>query len=196
MCFAARNGMVGVRMTWRLAPANPWPAAARDVAAAASWVHENIDLFGGNPGEIVVVGYSVGAFHVASLLAHPEFSERDSDIAGAVLVSGIYRPSDDASATEKSYFGSDASKYGERSAFPGILRTETPLLLAWSTFDPPRLVAEGEKLKELLCHSPAHCPHTTVFRSRNGLASAFAPDASLAEPTLELIREIEARGLP
>ena len=196
MCFAARNGMVGVRMTWRLAPANPWPAAARDVAAAASWVHENIDLFGGNPGEIVVVGYSVGAFHVASLLAHPEFSERDSDIAGAVLVSGIYRPSDDASATEKSYFGSDASKYGERSAFPGILKTETPLLLAWSTLDPPRLVAEGEKLKELLCHSLAHCPHTTVFRSRNGLASAFAPDASLAEPTLELIREIEARGLP
>lgn len=196
MCFAARNGMVGVKMSWRQAPANPWPAGARDVAAATSWVHENIDLFGGNAGEIVVVGYSAGAFHVASLLAHPEFRERDSDIAGAVLISGIYRSSTDAAATEKSYFGSDASKYEERSAFPGILKTETPLLVAWSALDPPRLVAEGEKLKDMLCHSPAHCPHTTVLRNRDGFASAFAPDASLAEPTLELIREIEARGLP
>jgi acetyl esterase/lipase len=34
MCFAARHGMVGVKMTFRLAPANPWPAGARDVAAA------------------------------------------------------------------------------------------------------------------------------------------------------------------
>ena len=196
MCFAARHGMVGVRMSWRPAPAYPWPAGAKDVAAATSWVHENIDLFGGNADEIVLIGYSVGAFHVASLLGHREFQERDGDIAGAMLVSGIYRGSADADATEKSYFGNDASKYDERSAFPGILNTETPLLLAWSRLDPPRLVAEGEKLKELLCHSPAHCPHTTVLRNREGLASAFGPDASLAGPTLELIREIEARGLP
>jgi acetyl esterase/lipase len=73
MCFAARHGMVGVRMSYRLAPANPWPSGARDVAAATSWLHQNVDLFGGNRDEIVTVGYSVGAFHVASLLAHPEF---------------------------------------------------------------------------------------------------------------------------
>ena len=118
MCFAARNGMVGVRVNYRLAPANPWPSGARDVAAATSWVHQNIDLFGGSRDEIVTVGYSVGAFHVASLLAHPEFQDRDSTIAAAVLVSGIYHASADASAAEKSYFGSDASKYDARSAFP------------------------------------------------------------------------------
>jgi len=69
MCFAARNGMVGVKVNYRLAPAHPWPSGARDVAAAASWIHENIDLFGGSRDEIVAIGYSVGAFHVASLLA-------------------------------------------------------------------------------------------------------------------------------
>jgi hypothetical protein len=177
MCFAARHEMVGVKMAYRLAPANPWPAGARDVAAAISWVHQNIDLFGG----------------------HPEFRERDSNVAGAVLVSGLYRLSADAGAAEKSYFGSDPSKYAERSAFPGILDTETPLLVAWSATDPPHLVAQGEKLKELLCKAPAHCPHTTVLSARDSLASVFGFDASsssLAEPTLELIREIEARGLP
>jgi acetyl esterase/lipase len=199
MCFAARNGMVGVKITYRLAPANPWPAGAKDVGAATSWVHQNIDLFGGSPDEIVTVGYSAGAFHVASFLAHPEFQERDSDVAGAVLVSGIYRTSADASATEKSYFGADASKYDERSVFPGILNIEKPLLLSWSALDPPRLVVQGEKLKELLCNSATHCPHTTVLRSSHSLASVFGPDVpggSLAEPMLEFVREIEARGLP
>jgi acetyl esterase/lipase len=199
MCFAARHGMVGVRTSYRLAPANPWPSGARDVAAATSWLHQNIDLFGGNRDEIVAVGYSVGAFHVVSLLAHAEFQIADSDVAAAVLVSGIYRASADASAEEKSYFGADASQYDQRSAFPGILNIETPLLLAWSTQDPPRLVAEGETLKRRLCNSATHCPHTTVLGYRESLASAFEADPSgggLAQPTLELVREIEARGLP
>jgi acetyl esterase/lipase len=199
MCFAARNGMVGVRVNYRLAPANPWPAGAKDVAAASSWVHENIDLFGGSRDEIVAIGYAAGAFHVASLLAHPEFQAGNSGLAGAVLVSGIYRADGDASTGEKSYFGEDTGKYEERSVFPGILNIETPVLLAWSALDPQRLVTQGEKLKERLCNSPAHCPHTAVLKTSRGLASLSAADGSgdgLAEPTLELVREIEARGLP
>ena len=100
---------------------------------------------------------------------------------------------------EKSYFGADASQYDARSAYPGILNIETPLLLAWSAQDPPRLVAEGEKLKESLCNSATHSPHTTVLGNRESLASVFWGGASgggLAQPTLELVREIEARGLP
>jgi acetyl esterase/lipase len=199
MCFAARHGMVGVKVAYRPAPANPWPAGAKDVAAAISWVHQNIDLFGGSPDEIVAVGYSAGASHVASFLAHPELQVRDSGVAAVVLVSGIYRSSGDADATEKSYFGADASKYEERSVFPGILNIDTPILLAWSALDSPRLVAQGEKLKELLCNSATHCPQTIVLRNRDSLASVFglgASGGSLAEATLELVREIEARGLP
>jgi acetyl esterase/lipase len=197
MCFAARNGMVGIKISYRLAPAHPWPAGARDVAAATSWIRQNADLFGGNPNEIVAVGYSAGAFHVASFLAHPEFQERDSGIAAVVLVSGIYRLNADATDAEKSYFGADTSQYDQRSVFPGILNVDTPILLAWSVMDPPHLIAQGEKLKELLCNSPSHCPHTTLLKNRDGLASIFTLDGGgLAEPTLELIREIQARGLP
>jgi acetyl esterase/lipase len=199
MCFAARHGMVGVRMSYRLAPSDPWPSGARDVAAAASWLHQNADLFGGNRDEIVAVGYSIGAFHVASLLAHQEFQNADSNVAAAVLVSGIYRAGADASSDEKSYFGADASQYDQRSAFPGILNIETPLLIAWSTQDSPRLIAEAETLKQRLCNSATHCPRTTELGQRESLSSMFGADASgggLAQPTLELIREIEERGLP
>jgi acetyl esterase/lipase len=199
MCFAARNGMVGVRMAYQLAPANPWPGGARDVATAISWIRDNVDLFQGNPQQIVVIGYAVGAAHVASYLAHPELQVRDHGVAGVVLVSGIYRADPDASAAEKAYFGEDASKYEARSAFPGISRIETPILLAWSALDSPRLIDQGEKLKAFLCAIPAHCPRTRLLDNRDGLSSVFAPDVpggSLAEPTLELVRIIEARGLP
>jgi hypothetical protein len=114
-------------------------------------------------------------------------------------VSGIYRASADASAQEKSYLGADASQYDQRSVFPGILNIKTPLLLAWSTQDPPRLVAEGETLRQRLCDSMTHCPRTIALGYRESLAFVFEADASgdgLARPTLELVREIEARGLP
>jgi len=200
MCFAARNGMVGVSMTYRLAPVAGWPAGARDVAAAASWIHQNIDLFGGNAQEIVAIGYAAGAFHVASFLAHTELQEADSDVAGAVLVSGVYRSGPDASADEKSYLGNDTSKYDERSALPGILKVEVPIVLAWSVQDTPRLVAQGERLKALLCDAE-HCPRTKILGKReDSLASAFGldngADANLVDPTLQLVREIETRGLP
>lgn len=108
MCFAARNGMVGVRVNYRLAPAAQWPSGAKDVAAALSWIHQNVDLFNGNVREIVAIGYAAGAFHVASLLAHPELQGNDTEVAGVVLVSGIYRAGKDASDNDKAYLGTDA----------------------------------------------------------------------------------------
>jgi hypothetical protein len=198
MCFAVRNGMVGVRANFRPAPEARWPAGIKDVSAAVSWIHDEIDLFNGDPNEIVAIGYAAGAFHVASLLAHPEFQVTNSDLAGVVLVSGIYQADDDPSADEKSYLGSDPRRYDGRSAFPGILGIEQPIVLAWAANDPPRLVSQGENLKDKLCRA-GHCPRTVILKNRNGLASALGlgnSDDGLAEPTLQLVRQLEARGLP
>lgn len=198
MCFAARNGMIGVRVNYRLAPAATWPAGASDVAAALSWVHGNIDLFNGDRREIVAVGYGAGAFHLATMLAHPELQTAGADVAGVVLVSGIYRAGKDASDSEKAYLGTDAAQYDKRSVFPGILNVDVPIVLAWAADDSAGLVAQGETLKKTLCGA-GHCPRSTLLRSREGIASAFGLDGSgdsLAEPTLLLVRQLEARGLP
>jgi acetyl esterase/lipase len=197
MCLAAKNGLVGVAMTYRRAPANPWPAGAKDVAAAVSWIHENVDLFKGDRDEIVVVGYAVGAFHVASFLAHKEFQNTDSRVAGVVLVSGIYRPGKDASDGERAYLGVDASKDDTRSSLPGLTAVEAPIVLAWSTADPPRLVTQGETLNEFLCNA-GHCPRTAVLTSHDSPASVFDPGGTegLADKTRQLISQVQARGLP
>jgi acetyl esterase/lipase len=198
MCFAAHNDMIGVRVNYRLAPSATWPTGATDVAAALSWVHGNIDLFNGDAREIVAVGYGAGAFHVATLLAHPELLADRADVAGVVLVSGIYRAGKDASDSVKAYLGGDASLYDKRSAFPGILNVEVPIVLAWAVDDPAGLLAQGETLKQTLCGA-GHCPRATLLRNRDGIASAFGLDGSgdsLAEPTLLLVHQLEARGLP
>lgn len=198
MCFAARNDMIGVRVNYRLAPSATWPVGASDVAAALSWVHGNIDLFNGDAREIVAVGYGAGAFHVATLLAHPELQTDGADVAGVVLVSGIYRVGKDASDSEKAYLGTDATQYDKRSVFPGILNVDVPIVLAWAADDAAGLVAQGETLKKTLCGA-GHCPRSALLRSRDGIAAAFGLDGSgdsLAEPTLLLVHQLEARGLP
>ena len=198
MCFAAQNGMVGVSMTYRLAPAALWPAGAEDVSAAISWIHQNIDLLGGDAHEVVVIGYAAGAFHVASFLAHKELQATDSNVAGVVLVSGIYHAGTDADDGERLYLGTDASKYNERSAFPGILEVEVPIVLAWPSADSPRLVAQGEKLKDSLCKA-GHCPRSALLDNRGSPASVFDLDGSggdLADRTRQLLSQIETRGLP
>jgi acetyl esterase/lipase len=198
MCLAAKNGMVGVAMSYRRAPKYPWPAGARDVAAAASWIHQNIDLFGGDAHAIIAVGYSVGAFHLASFLAHPEFQAADSEIAGAVLVSGIYHVGDDISDGERSYFGTDKNKYDARSAFPGILEVESPIIVAWSAVDSPKQIAQADTLRQRLCKA-GHCPRIAEVTDRDTPASVFDLDGagkSLAERTRQLIDQIEMRGLP
>ena len=198
LCLAAHHGMVGVHVKYRLAPANPWPMGAKDVSAAISWVHQNADLFKGDPQAIIAVGWSVGAFHLATYLAHKEFQEADNYVAGTVLVSGIYRADADIGEGAKSYFGADASKYDERSAFPGILGIEDPIVLAWSTDDPPQLVAQSETLKDGLCKA-GHCPRIAVLKERDSPASVFGLDGtgeSLADRTQQLLSQIQARGLP
>jgi|GEM_PF-1323125 len=197
MCFAARNDMIGVRMSYQLAPAAQWPSGAKDVAAALSWIHENIDLFDGNTQEIVAIGYAAGAFHVATLLAHPEMQIEDSAAAGIVLVSGTYRPGPDVSESEKAYLGADERQYDMRSVSPGILTATAPILLAWAATDDVQLIAQSKKLREQLC-AAGHCPRATVLKNRDGLGAAFLDDSSggLAKPTLQLVRQLEARGLP
>lgn len=198
MCFAARNGLVAFNVAYRLAPAATWPAGAKDVSAAISWVHENADLFGGSAREIIPIGYGTGAFHLASFLAHKEFQERDDYVAGAVLVSGIYHPTTDVGEGERAYFGNDTSTYDSRSAIPGLTKVEEPILLAWSSADAPSFIAQGEKLKKQLCNA-GHCPRTAILTRRGSPASVFDLDgesANLHERLRQLIGQIDARGMP
>ena len=69
--WAARSGCIGVTMTYRLAPAAPWPAGSEDVGAAVQFLHEAVERWGGDPKSIFLMGQSAGAVHVAGYVAEP-----------------------------------------------------------------------------------------------------------------------------
>ena len=92
MLWAAKNGFIGVNVTYRLAPQAPWPARRPGSRhRGAMGPSDKIGERGGDPARIYLMGHSAGAVHVSSYVSHPEFHKvKGGGLAGAIMVSGIY----------------------------------------------------------------------------------------------------------
>lgn len=64
----ARQGFVGVVISYRLAPRVLVPAQADDCASALAWTVQHIREYGGDPARIILLGHSAGG-GLAALLA-------------------------------------------------------------------------------------------------------------------------------
>lgn len=198
MLWAVEHKMVGVNMNYRLAPANPWPAAVEDIAAAVAWTYANIARFGGDPAQIVLMGHSVGATHVSSYLAHPEIGGRSPARAvGAILVSGNYdlKPQIDLPG-ERSYFGPDTALWADRSSIAGLTKTNVPLLVAHGELDVPYYVDQAEALKARLC-GESKCPTLVSVSGQSHVSEIYGlntMDTSLSEPMRSFIGAVTTRA--
>ena len=175
MLWAVRQGMVGVNMTYRLAPAHPWPAAQQDIQSALKWVRENIAGSGGNPQRIILMGHSAGAAHVAQYVAHPQFHVvPGSGLAGAVLLSGIFDPSTAVvNPSLQAYFGQDAAQYPTRSAVPGLVAAKVPLFVVYAELDPPDFHAQSEQLHAALCKA-GQCPGSYKLMGHSHMSEVYS----------------------
>jgi acetyl esterase/lipase len=137
MVWAARQGLLGVNMTYRLAPQHEYPAGIEDVALAMQWMHRHLDSWGGDTNRIFLFGSSAGAIHVAGYLT----DSGRADIvpaAGAVLQSGVYDLTVfTGEGNVGAYFGKDVTKYPERSPQAGLINGRTPVLYVLAQFDAP-----------------------------------------------------------
>ncbi|MBX9588773.1 MAG: alpha/beta hydrolase [Hyphomonadaceae bacterium] len=192
MLFAARNGMVGVNATYRLAPQNPWPAGAQDLGAAVRWVNENIAAHGGDPARVFLMGHSAGAVHVASYVAHGQFhGPKGIGLAGAILVSGLYDlAAMPAGGSERAYFGEDRSKYAERSPLPGLAKSPLPLMAVYAELDPDLFQAQAKQFNDTLCKA-GRCPRLVTLAKHNHMSEVYAlntPDTSLSSALLTFVK--------
>lgn len=136
--FAARHGLLGAVMDYRLAPGDRYPSGGEDVGLAVDWLAREAAMHGGDPARLVVAGTSAGAVHVATHLALRSGRE---GVAGAVLFSGLYgaRPLD---PPDLQYFGSDGERHPGTALLEAVASFAGPLFIACAEFDPPRFQAE------------------------------------------------------
>ncbi|GGY27232.1 carboxylesterase/lipase family protein [Streptomyces djakartensis] len=135
--IAADGDLVVVTLNYRVgiegfahiegAPAN---RGLLDQVAALEWVRDNIEAFGGDPGQVTVFGESAGAGSIASLLAMP----RAAGLFGRAIAQSV-----------PGTFFSDALARDIGTAIAAEVGLR-PTVADLSTVDPRRLPAAGETL--------------------------------------------------
>jgi triacylglycerol lipase len=136
--WAARAGYLGMTLTYRLAPGDPFPAGRDDVADASAWIHRACGVFGGDPTAIVMIGASAGATQVASAVARDAGDPRALRPAGVALLSGMYDLAEFADAGVLTpCYGADPRIWAEASPVRDLVATDVPVLLAVAEHDPP-----------------------------------------------------------
>lgn len=168
--MAARAGLVGVTINYRLAPDNPWPAGADDIAAAVRWIHDNVAAHGGDPACILVAGTSAGAAHVAGFLdRHPDAP----GVRGAILLSGVYgvTPADDM--RDRAYYGEDIASHVGKMPLAALVETTLPLFVLASEFDPPRFQREFVGLIARRLERWGRLPRTYMGSGHNHYSLAY-----------------------
>src|SRR4051812_20214621 len=103
--FIARVGGIGVNANYRLAPAAKWPSGAEDVRLILEWLHKNIAPYGGDTTNIILMGNSVGATHIATYLLKADAQLGNGPgVSAAILASGAFGNFDDLPGARE-YFG-------------------------------------------------------------------------------------------
>ena len=133
----ASQGFVVVVAGYRLFPEARYPEMLEDTAGAVGWAYRNIARYGGDPGEIWLIGHSAGAYNVVQTALEPRWLARKdvpaTAVRGVVGISGPYDfyPFDNVSTR---------NSFGDATAPEG-----TQPVNHVSEAAPPLLLIAGEK---------------------------------------------------
>ena len=187
--WAARSGSIGVTITYRLAPASPWPAGSEDVGRAVQFLRANVARWGGGSNRIFLMGQSAGAVHVAGYVATASHDE----IAGAIMVSGIY---DVVRATPNpfhaAYWGEDASRFAEQSTLEKLAGTSIPCLYTVSEFEPPDFQRQAAWMVEAHAERQGVWPGVIQLTGHNHISSVLQIGSAIDTLGPDLVRFIRA----
>lgn len=190
--WAAANGLIGVTMTYRLAPDHPWPAGAEDVAAAIDWLHEHVAEHGGDPDRIYLMGQSAGAAHAAAYVAHDDWRARaEHRLAGAILLSGLYDVARaDRNPFQAAYYGEDETAYPSRSSLEGFARVSIPCLFTTAEHDPADFQRQAGWARETWSQSHDGDCEFVICKGQNHITPVLqigGPDDALGPCLLDFI---------
>lgn len=173
--WAARNGFIGVTMSYRLAPAHVWPAGSVDVDRAMRWLQVNAASFGGDGSRIVAMGHSAGAAHVAGYLArHGCEVGSQAQAAAAVFFSGIFCLQIYPENYEyQIYYGTDRSLDAARSTVDALAGSNIPSLFTISEFDPASFHQHLAAVFAARVQRQHRCPEVIFQRNHNHVSAVM-----------------------
>jgi len=142
----AREGILTVIPSYRLAPKSPWPAQAEDTAAAFAWTVRHIAEHGGDTNRIFIGGHSAGG-HLTSLLACNDrflkpYGLSSSLIKGVVSLSGVYNL--DVGDAMTSVFGRERGVRRDASPLFFVQAPAPPFFVSYCEWDYPTLPAQAK----------------------------------------------------
>ena len=165
--YLAARGYLVAAVSYRFAPAHPYPAASQDVNAAVAWLKNNASILGGDTSRIALIGRSAGG-QLALLAA---YTANDPAIRGAV---GFYASTD--------------QKYGyEHPTNPRVLNS-TEILQNFLSGS-PATAAEAYRSSSPINHVGSHTiPTLLIHGTRDELVFVTQSE--------RLARRLSAAGRP
>lgn len=183
--WAAKTGMVGVNIDYRLSPGTPWPGGAKDLASAIAWTKANIAKYGGDPNHIILFGHSAGANHVADYAAHPEVRGAEgASVKGVILLSPAYG----AAPPVNPYYGKDASAGLLADQAERLRAGPYPLFLGYAEFDPKPMRDTAKGLLDGICKTQSRCPASVELKDSNHFSEGMAMGTSDQQLTGPLLK--------
>jgi acetyl esterase/lipase len=148
----AREGILTVVPSYRLAPKNPYPAQIEDVAAAFAWTVRHIAGHGGDTNRLYIGGHSAGGHLTALLALNPRFLRAHQlgpgVIRGVAALSGVYNLTVAEGLT--SVFGKDPEVRRDASPLFFIQNPAPPFLVTYCEWDYPTLPAQAKSFHRAL----------------------------------------------
>ena len=145
----AKEGLITVVPSYRLAPQNPHPAQIEDVAAAFAWVLRNIPSYGADPQRIFLGGHSAGG-HLAALAALDQryLKKRglsSQNIRAVLALSGVYEI-----RGLENVFGTDEQIRKEASPIHHVSSPAPRFLITYCQWDYETLPAQARQFHQAL----------------------------------------------
>jgi acetyl esterase/lipase len=198
--FFARNGLVGVNATYRLAPQHQWPSGGEDVGRVVKWLAENVSKYGGDPKRIFVMGQSAGATHCATwTLMEKVHGAGGPRVAGVILLSGVYasqHPDYDTSAPRENqfaYYGKDVGRWADMAPLGHIKPGHPPVFMVTSEYEPYPFVWPQAALVSALVRCDKRMPWFRMMPGHNHVSSAMMINSEadeLGPEILDFVRSV------
>jgi acetyl esterase/lipase len=155
----ARQGLVTVIPSYRLAPEVRIDGMLDDVLGALGWTQAHAAEHGGDPARVFVMGHSAGG-HIAALFAS---DPRGAGVRGFIALSPILDVPDMQAKNDDGFnaevtaqvFGSDPEIQRRYSPVTHFSRTTRPLLLAVGSDDFPYMIPQAHAARAKLAAAGA-----------------------------------------